>query len=118
MPLDPAQEVILDHAVLATVREVLEGPMMDQMIEVLERTARETLVDLAASLEAKDLLRAQRHAHKLKGSAGNVGLKRIWAAAAQLESAQDLAEASAMGKILPGFVDEGLEQIKAAVANK
>ncbi len=109
-------EPVIDHAVLATVKDVLEGPYLQQMIEVLERTSRESLVELQKALAAGELNQSQRLAHKIKGSAGNVGLRRVWALAARIESSTSLEDARSWFTSFPDHLDDGLKQIRAATA--
>ena len=113
----PVLEVpVLDLDVLATVKDVLEGPYLQQMINVLERTSLEILVELTRTLDAGDLNQTQRLAHKIKGSAGNVGLRQVWAIAAQIESSDSIDHARDLFARFPAVLTEGLTQIKAATA--
>jgi len=107
---------ILDEAVLDGVREVLDPPMMAQLIEVLERSVAETIVDWTAAIAEDNLYRSQRAAHKLKGSAGNVGLRRVWTLALALEKAETLDEARKLGTGLTPMMDEGLAVLKKVLA--
>ena len=112
----PSNEPVLDHQVLATVKDVLEGPYLQQMIAVLERTSREIEVELQSALDSGELNQAQRLAHKIKGSAGNVGLRQVWAIAAQIEASDSLEQARSLFAHFPALLTEGLSQINAATA--
>ncbi len=112
----PIDDTDIDHSVLDAVRQVMDGPLMDKMLEVLERTTSEVLTDLATALEANDLKRVQRLGHKLKGSAGNLGLIRIATLSARIESSGDIEQAKALVAQLPACTEAGLLALRKAVA--
>lgn len=109
-------EPILDTGILDGVRQVMDPPLLAHMIEVLDRTSRETLDLLAKSLAQGDLETARRAAHKLKGSAGNLGLRRLYATAAALEGCADEAEAQSLAQSLPPLFEESLIVLRRAIA--
>jgi len=113
--VDHRDEVLLDSTALSAVQQVMAPPMMDQLIEVMDRTSRDTLKTLTDSLARDDLTTAQRAAHKLKGSAGNLGLRRLWRAATNLESSAELAAAQRLAAELPDLLEESLAAIRNAI---
>jgi HPt (histidine-containing phosphotransfer) domain-containing protein len=116
-PLDLNNVPDLDPEVFEPVREVLSPQMMIELVGVLERTARETLSQLMADLENQSMDAARRSAHKLKGSAGNVGLKRISMTAACIESADNLAQAQKLAATIPDLLEKGLIVLKSKINN-
>lgn len=111
---DPGSEPILDEAALGAVRQVMTPSMMDQLVEVMERTSRETLKLLLDHLDACDLAAAQRAAHKMKGSAGNLGLRRLWRVAMNIEAARTIGDARHMAADITKLLEESLIAIRSA----
>jgi HPt (histidine-containing phosphotransfer) domain-containing protein len=64
------------------------GDVAVQLLDLYERTALETLAEIRAALDAGDGDEVRRLAHRLKGSARNVG------ATAMAELSADLQEAT------------------------
>jgi len=116
-PLDLTNVPDLDPDIFEPVREVLSPQMLVELVGVLERTARETLSQLMTDLENQSLDAARRSAHKLKGSAGNVGLKRISMTAARIEGAMDLAQAQKLTATIPDLLEKGLIVLKSKINN-
>jgi two-component system, sensor histidine kinase and response regulator len=79
------------------------GDVADQLLVLYERTAAETLAEIRAALEAGDREEVRRLAHRLKGSARNVG-------------ATGMAEMCAALEPVPPDAPQRLAQIEAALA--
>jgi two-component system, sensor histidine kinase and response regulator len=79
------------------------GDVADQLLALFERTAAETLGELRAALAAGDREELRRLAHRLKGSARNVG-------------ATGMAELSAALEAGPPDVPQALARLDAAFA--
>jgi HPt (histidine-containing phosphotransfer) domain-containing protein len=107
----------LDLNIFEPVREVLSPHMLVELVGVLERTARETLSQLMTDLDNQSMDAARRSAHKLKGSAGNVGLKRISVTAARIEGAIDLAQAQSLAVTIPDLLEKGLIVLNSKINN-
>jgi two-component system sensor histidine kinase/response regulator len=78
------------------------GDVAVQLLELFERTAAETLAELRAALDAGDREEVRRLAHRLKGSARNVG-------------ATGMAELSAALEPVPSDAAEGLARLEDAL---
>src|SRR3954447_6478307 len=63
------------------------GDVAVQLLELFERTATETLDELHTALDAGDREEVRRLAHRLKGSARNVGATGMAELSAALEAA-------------------------------
>ena len=113
-PVDPGSEPILDQAALDAVRQVMAQDMMIQLVEIMDRTSRETMKLLLDHLDAGDLTAAQRAAHKLKGSAGNLGLRRLWRVSMNIEVSKDLAQARLSAADMHAILEESLTAIRLA----
>jgi HPt (histidine-containing phosphotransfer) domain-containing protein len=61
------------------------GDLAEQLLELFETTAATTLAELRAALDAADCDETRRLAHRLKGSARNVGATGMADLAAALE---------------------------------
>jgi HPt (histidine-containing phosphotransfer) domain-containing protein len=77
------------------------GDVALQLLELFEQTAAETLGELRAALEADDREELRRLAHRLKGSARNVG-------------ATGMAQLSAALEVGPPDAPEALARLEAA----
>jgi HPt (histidine-containing phosphotransfer) domain-containing protein len=63
------------------------GDLAAELLELFEKTAAATLGELRAALDADDAAEVRRLAHRLKGSARNVGATGMAELAAALEHA-------------------------------
>jgi two-component system, sensor histidine kinase and response regulator len=79
------------------------GDVAVQLLELFERTAAETLGELRTALSAGDREEVRRLAHRLKGSARNVG-------------ATGMAELSAGLEPAPPDAPQALARLEAALA--
>jgi len=99
-PSDPAAEV-LDRSILDGLRELREPDQPDPLAELIElflRDARPRLGRMSAAAQAGDWPGLGANAHSLKGSANNLGARRLSSLCATLEKqgkANDGAQASA-----------------------
>jgi HPt (histidine-containing phosphotransfer) domain-containing protein len=99
-PIDPAAEV-LDRSILDGLRELREPDQPDPLAELIElflRDARPRLDRMSAAARAGDWPGLGASAHSLKGSANNLGARRLSGLCATLEKqgkANDSAQASA-----------------------
>ena len=99
-PLAPAVEV-LDRSILDGLRELREPDQPDPLVELIDlflRDARPRLERMAAATQAGDWPALASSAHSLKGSANNLGARRLSSLCATLEKqgkANDGPQASA-----------------------
>ena len=84
MPTEPPVEP--EH--LRALRDAY-GEIATHVLELFEQTSAATIGELRAAIEAGDGDEARRLAHRLKGSARNVGAVGMADLAAELEAAPD-----------------------------
>jgi two-component system, sensor histidine kinase and response regulator len=77
------------------------GDVALQLLELFERAAAETLAELRAALDAGDRAEVRRLAHRLKGSARNVGATAMAQLSAELETARDAPALARLEAALP-----------------
>jgi HPt (histidine-containing phosphotransfer) domain-containing protein len=78
------------------------------------RSSRDDAAELHAALASRDIARATRIAHRLKGAAASVGAHGLRRACDEIESAGRAAEVAAASHALPAL-DAELERIHAQV---
>ena len=93
----------LDPAVIETLRQLTEPGEPDVLAEVLniflaERPRRHAEIDDAFA--AGDLTRLHRAAHSLKGSAGNIGARALFAATRDLDEAARTGDAARLSTLV------------------
>jgi two-component system sensor histidine kinase/response regulator len=79
---------VLDRGVLDSLRDLREPGQPDPLAELIElflRDARPRLADMHAAAAAGDWVKVGAGAHALKGSASNLGARRLSASCAVLE---------------------------------
>jgi CheY-like chemotaxis protein/HPt (histidine-containing phosphotransfer) domain-containing protein/anti-sigma regulatory factor (Ser/Thr protein kinase) len=106
----PAPDEVLDRAVIAGLRELREPNQPDPLRELTDlflKDAKPRIEKMEAGLNDKDLPRLVSAAHSLKGSASNLGARRLAALCASLEKqakAGELAEAAqTLGEVKKEF---------------
>jgi signal transduction histidine kinase/CheY-like chemotaxis protein/HPt (histidine-containing phosphotransfer) domain-containing protein len=75
---------------------------VEELVALFLTDSRTTLEDMRTALSGEDLEATRRHAHKLKGSAGNLGAADIVSFAAQIE----VSDAAKAGLLLADLADE------------
>ena len=91
---------VLDQTVIAGLKELREPGQPDPLAELIELFLRDTrprLRKMEAALAGKDVLALVAAAHSLKGSASNLGARRLASLCANLEreaKTQELSEAA------------------------
>ncbi len=96
-------EEILDRAVIAGLRELREPGQPDPLAELIElflKDARPRLEKMAAALGEKDVSTLAAAAHTLKGSASNLGARRLAGLCANLEKQAKAGELQEAADIL------------------
>jgi HPt (histidine-containing phosphotransfer) domain-containing protein len=110
-PVDP--QPLVDPDRLRTLRDDY-GDLATELLALFETTATATLGELRAALDAGDAEEMRRLAHRLKGSARNVGATGMAELAAALEQAPPDARA-ALGR-LHGALEPTCADLRAALA--
>jgi two-component system sensor histidine kinase/response regulator len=90
------------------------GGLAEQLLELFETTAATTLVELRAALDAGEHDEVRRLAHRLKGSARNVGATGMAELAAALE--QGPPDAPAALARLEAALEPTRARLRAALA--
>jgi HPt (histidine-containing phosphotransfer) domain-containing protein len=111
-PVDPHPAI--DPARLRDLRDDY-GDLAAELLELFEATAAATLGELRAALDASDAGEVRRLAHRLKGSARNVGATGMAELAAALE--QVPADAPAALDRLEDALEPTAAQLRAALAS-
>ena len=94
---------MLDQTVIAGLKELREPGQPDPLAELIElffRDARPRLQKMEAALAAKDFSALAAAAHSLKGSASNLGARRLASLCASLETEAKGQELSETANIL------------------
>ncbi len=100
---------VLDHTVINGLKELREPGQPDPLRELVElffRDAEPRLKLMQEAAAAKDMPKLAAAAHTLKGSASNLGAKRLSALCAALEKQGKAGDATAATAILPDAVAE------------
>ena len=114
--MDPGP--VLDPAVLETLRKLTPPGEPDVLTEVLrifldEGPAR--VARLRNAWTARNIEEVHRSAHSLKGSAGNIGARRLHAVCSQLDEigeSRDLDAAAALVAALDAEFDKVVTEIR------
>jgi HPt (histidine-containing phosphotransfer) domain-containing protein len=88
---------VLDPTVLDALRQLNMPGEPDVLAEVLKMFVQEVpprIERLRNAFAAGDIQAVHRHAHSLKGSAGNIGARAMFAVCKQLDESGDLASAA------------------------
>jgi HPt (histidine-containing phosphotransfer) domain-containing protein len=113
----PNAEPVLDPAVIATLRQLTPPGEPDVLAEVLELFLQDVprrLARLRASCGSGDAVELHKTAHSLKGSAGNIGARAMFAICRQLDDhgrAGDLTDA----KRLVDALDAEFARVEVAI---
>jgi CheY-like chemotaxis protein len=93
--LGQQSEPAFDSSVLEGFRELQQEDSPDliiQLIELYTNDAKERLIELRTALNEQDLRRLQRSVHQLKGSSGNLGIRRMAFLCSQFEEELQLCQ--------------------------
>ncbi len=104
MPADP--KLVLDGKVIANLRAIRRPGSPDlvhELVTIFRSDAEKNLLTLARHLAAADLAEAANLAHRMKGSAGMIGLMRLAARCAAIEQACRARNRNEAESLLPGL---------------
>ena len=111
--MDPGP--VLDPAVLETLRRLTPPGEPDVLTEVLRIFLDEVparVARLRNAWAARNIEEVHRSAHSLKGSAGNIGARRLHAVCSQLDEIDDLDAAAALVAALDAEFDKVVTEIR------
>jgi CheY-like chemotaxis protein len=99
-------EASLDHAVIASLRELGDANLLSELAGVFLQEASERLGALEQAIEKGDAQAVKRIAHALKGSCGNMGAIRMSRLCLDLEQAGGSNDLSAAAGLLESLKRE------------
>ncbi len=94
---------VLDPAVLDTLRKLTPPGEPDVLEEVLKLFLEEVpprITRLRNAWASRDIEEVHRAAHSLKGSAGNIGARRLFAVCSQLDETKRSGDLNAIGALV------------------
>ncbi len=104
----------LDRAVVENLRELGGHEMLSELAEMFLVDASAGLSGLREALEDEDAAAVERIAHTLKGSAGNMGAKRMAAICSELQDAGESGDLSGVPELLK-VLEAEFEQVRPAL---
>ncbi len=104
----------LDRAVVESLRELGGDEMLSELTEVFLEDTSSGLAALKEASETGDAEAIERVAHTLKGSAGNMGAKRMAAICSELQDAGESGDLSGASELLVGLKAE-FERVRPAL---
>jgi HPt (histidine-containing phosphotransfer) domain-containing protein len=116
------QGPVLDPAVLSTLRKLTPPGEPDVLTEVLKLFLEEVpprIVRLRNAWQSGNIQEVQRAAHSLKGSAGNIGARRLHAVCSELDDkgrSGDLAALAPLVDTLTAEFDKVEAEIRRTIA--
>jgi HPt (histidine-containing phosphotransfer) domain-containing protein len=116
------QPAVLDPAVLSSLRKLTPPGEPDVLAEVLTLFLEEVpprIVRLRNAWQARNIEEVHRCAHSLKGSAGNIGARRLHAVCAELDDkgkSGDLTAVAPLVDTLSAEFDKVEAEIRRIVA--
>jgi PAS domain S-box-containing protein len=105
----------LDRAAIESLRELGGSEMLGELAELFDKDTRAGLVELKKAIEKGDASSVEVIAHKLKGSSGNMGAKRMFGICADLQNAGASGELSDAQELLQRLEAE-FERVRPALA--
>ena len=103
------QGPVLDPAVLASLRKLTPPGEPDVLTEVLKLFLEEApprIERLRNGWASGNIEEVARSAHSMKGSAGNIGAKRLYAVCSQLDEKGKSGDLSAVAPLVDALVAE------------
>ena len=111
------EPVVLDPAVIATLRQLTPPGEPDVLAEVLRLFLEEApprITRLRNAWAAGNIEEVHRAAHSLKGSAGNIGARRLYEVCVRLDAKGRSADRSGVAGLVDELVVE-FDQVEAAI---
>ncbi len=104
----------LDRAVVESLRELGGDEMLSELTEVFLEDTSSGLAALKEASETGDAEAIERVAHTLKGSAGNMGAKRMAAICSELQDAGESGDLSGASELLK-VLEAEFERVRPAL---
>ena len=92
---------VLDREALDRLREWGGDELLVKMLNLFMEHGPERVAQIRSGVESGSVEEAQRGAHSLKSSAGNLGARRLQAGAARLEGLADDGDLEGAEELLP-----------------
>jgi two-component system, sensor histidine kinase and response regulator len=108
-----AESPIIDQAMLAELRAMDDdGSFLNDLIELFRTDTAAQFAKLEAELQKEDHEQARRTAHRIKGSAGSLGAKKMAGIASAIQLAHDPSEMNSLTQDLKTAYAEALSQLR------
>ncbi len=111
-------DVVLDESVLEMLRSLTvpgEPDVLREVLEIYQRDLPARLETLRAADLSADVSAIERVTHSMKGSAGNIGARRLQEACRHVEDAARDKDVARLRAGLPGLEHEAA-RVSAAIA--
>ncbi len=110
----PPDEPILDPLRIEMLRSLDDGRLLGELIEMFTRETPQRLDEARVALAAHDSGVLAATAHRLKGTAGNIGAPRLMEFGASLESAALAADLETCATVM-AQIDAHTPEVLAAL---
>jgi HPt (histidine-containing phosphotransfer) domain-containing protein len=109
------QLAILDESVINNLREEMSGRSINWLIDLFLTESPKYFSELHHAIQSDNGMAVYQAAHKLKGSAANVGAKRLIALCARLEQAGRSGEIEQAETLYSTQLQKENEQLRRAL---
>lgn len=116
-PGDGAQDVLLEDAALAKVRQIGGPSLLARLIDSFLQHAPARLAAARTGGVAGDLGEVERATHSLKSTAGNLGARRLQFLAERIETLSAARDAAAVTALL-GELERVFEATRVALVQE
>ncbi|NOH82805.1 TMAO reductase system sensor histidine kinase/response regulator TorS [Vibrio sp. 03-59-1] len=114
--ITPNEIRVIDVTVIEGDMSILGRDKMREIVGLFVTSSRDVLVSLQVADNADDYLEVKSLAHKLKGSAGSLGLKRLFHACMLIESAgEPLVAYRKDHETLANLVEQSIEALNTTI---
>jgi two-component system, sensor histidine kinase and response regulator len=113
-PTEQFDEPILDDDALRMLLSATDNETVRAVADMMKNDARAVMEEIQAAIKKHDLITISRAAHRLKGAAGTLGLRRVQTVAQRVENAarkSDLQTALEQCGRLKNVIDEALPML-------
>lgn len=114
--ITPNEIRVIDVTVIEGDMSILGRDKTREIVGLFVTSSRDVLVSLQVADNADDYLEVKSLAHKLKGSAGSLGLKRLFHACMLIESAgEPLVAYRKDHETLANLVEQSIEALNTTI---
>ncbi len=105
---------VVEREALDRLREWGGGELVVKMVNLFLEHGPERVAQIRSGVETGSLEEAQRGAHSLKSSAGNLGARRLQAGAARMEGLAEEGNLEGIEKLLPDL-ERAFEEARSSL---